>query len=139
MAVTNRRKARDSGDVEARPSSEPSGPHYRSNSQPFAGRLGANQAYVVEGRTSEDDHLLHHAPDATPHMSFWELMDMRPIKNLDLWKAALIEGIGTKLHQSACNSQLTSIRYFTVCVHNDLGKHLSGYCSRCSNATIREL
>ncbi|KAF5723639.1 Aquaporin PIP-type [Fusarium mundagurra] len=97
MAVTDRRKARDSGDVEARPSSEPSGPHYRSNSQPFAGRLGANQAYVVEGGTSEDDHVLHHAPDATPHMSFRELMDMRPIKNLDLWKAALIEGIGTLL------------------------------------------
>jgi hypothetical protein len=94
MAVTNRRKARDSADVEARSSSEPSGSHYRSYSQPFAGRLGANQAYVVEGGTSEDDHLLHHAPDATPHMSFWELMDMRPIKNLDLWKAALIEGIG---------------------------------------------
>jgi hypothetical protein len=94
MGVTNRRKAHDGGDVEASPSSEPSGPHYRSNSQPFAGRLGANQAYVVEGGTSEDDHLLHHAPDATPHMSFWELMDMRPIKNLDLWKAALIEGIG---------------------------------------------
>ncbi|KAK2695641.1 hypothetical protein QWA68_004113 [Fusarium oxysporum] len=97
MTVANRRKARDSGDVEARPSSEPSGPHYQSYSQPFAGRLGANQAYVVEGGTSEDDHLLHHAPDATPHMSFWELMDMRPIKNLDLWKAALIEGIGTLL------------------------------------------
>ncbi|EXK83875.1 hypothetical protein FOQG_11832 [Fusarium oxysporum f. sp. raphani 54005] len=97
MAVTNRRKARDSADVEARSSSEPSGSHYRSYSQPFAGRLGANQAYVVEGGTSEDDHLLHHAPDATPHMSFWELMDMRPIKNLDLWKAALIEGIGTLL------------------------------------------
>ncbi|KAF6513382.1 hypothetical protein HZS61_006707 [Fusarium oxysporum f. sp. conglutinans] len=97
FVVANRRKARDSGDVEARPSSEPSGPHYQSYSQPFAGRLGANQAYVVEGGTSEDDHLLHHAPDATPHMSFWELMDMRPIKNLDLWKAALIEGIGTLL------------------------------------------
>ncbi|KAF5683930.1 Aquaporin PIP-type [Fusarium circinatum] len=97
MAVTNRRKSRDSGDVEARPSSEPSGPHYRRYSQPFAGRLGANQAYVVEGGTSEDDHVLHHAPDATPHMSFRELMDMRPIKNLDLWKAALIEGIGTLL------------------------------------------
>ncbi|KAH7234706.1 Alpha/Beta hydrolase protein [Fusarium redolens] len=97
LHVTNRRKAHDGGDVEASPSSEPSGPHYRSNSQPFAGRLGANQAYVVEGGTSEDDHLLHHAPDATPHMSFWELMDMRPIKNLDLWKAALIEGIGTLL------------------------------------------
>ncbi|TXB97345.1 hypothetical protein FocTR4_00011283 [Fusarium oxysporum f. sp. cubense] len=97
MKVSNRRKARDSGDVEARPNSEPSSPHYQSYSQPFAGRLGANQAYVVEGGTSEDDHLLHHAPDATPHMSFWELMDMRPIKNLDLWKAALIEGIGTLL------------------------------------------
>ncbi|RBQ67466.1 hypothetical protein FVER14953_10709 [Fusarium verticillioides] len=97
MAVTNRRNACDSSDVEARPSPEPSGPRYRSNSQPFAGRLGANQAYVVEGGTSKDDHLLHHAPDATPHMSFRELMDMRPIKNLDLWKAALIEGIGTLL------------------------------------------
>ncbi|KAF4339927.1 sterigmatocystin biosynthesis lipase esterase STCI [Fusarium beomiforme] len=97
MGVTNRRKASSGGDVEARPSSEPSGPHYRSNSLPFAGRLGANQTNIVEGGTSEDDHLLHHAPDATPHMSFRELMDMRPIKNLDLWKAALIEGIGTLL------------------------------------------
>jgi hypothetical protein len=139
MAVTNRRKARDGSDVEARPSSEPSGPHYRSNSQPFAGRLGANQAYVIEGGTPKDDHLLHHAPDATPHMSFRELMDMRPIKNLDLWKAALIEGIGTILHRPASSSRLTSSRHFTVRVHHDMGEYFTEYCSSSPDTTIWEL
>ncbi|KAF4442337.1 hypothetical protein F53441_11765 [Fusarium austroafricanum] len=100
MGITNRRKQSQGGDVEARSSSEPlaaPGPHYECTTQPFAGRLGANQASVVEPITSSDEHLLKHQPDATPHMSFWELMDMRPIKNINLWKAAFIEGVGTLL------------------------------------------
>jgi hypothetical protein len=94
MGTTAQRTASPSQDVESRPSFEPSGPRYQSYSQPFAGRLGANQAYVVDGVTSEDEKLLQHQPDATPHMSFRELMDCRPITNINLWKAALIEGIG---------------------------------------------
>ncbi|KAF5670050.1 Aquaporin PIP-type [Fusarium heterosporum] len=95
MGITARRTATPSQDVESRPCSPPSGPRYQSNSQPFAGRLGANQADVVDGATSEDERLLQCQPDATPHMSFRELMDCRPITNINLWKAALIEGIGT--------------------------------------------
>jgi hypothetical protein len=94
MGTTAQRTASPGRDVESRPSFEPSGPRYQSNSQPFAGRLGANQAYVVDGATSEDEKLLQDQPDATPHMSFRELMDCRPITNINLWKAALIEGIG---------------------------------------------
>jgi hypothetical protein len=83
--------------VELVPNPEPTIPRYRSSSHPFAGRLGANQAFTIEGRTSEDEKLLEREPDATPHMPFRELVDLRPITNTHLWKAALIEGIGKPL------------------------------------------
>jgi hypothetical protein len=97
MGITSRHtnsQGSGAGDVETRPSFEPSGSRFHSNDLPFAGRLGANQAYVVDDTTSENERLLEHQPDATPHMSFRELIDLRPITNIDLWKAALIEGIG---------------------------------------------
>ncbi|RGP73185.1 aquaporin pip-type [Fusarium longipes] len=100
MGVTSRRnnnRGTNTGDVETRQSFEPSGSCFQASDLPFAGRLGANQAYVVDGTTSEDERLLGHQPDATPHMSFRELIDLRPITNTDLWKAAMIEGIGTLL------------------------------------------
>ncbi|EEU37131.1 uncharacterized protein NECHADRAFT_72760 [Fusarium vanettenii 77-13-4] len=88
------------GDVESRPpveldSPEPTAPRYRSYSHPFAGRLGANQAFTIDRRTSADEKFLEKEPDATPHMSFRELLDCRPILSPYLWKAALIEGMGT--------------------------------------------
>ncbi|RFN47636.1 aquaporin pip-type [Fusarium flagelliforme] len=95
MAITARRTSGNGRDIESRPSIESLNPRYQSNDLPFAGRLGANQAYVVDGTTLEDQKILEHQPDATPHMSFSELMDMRTIANVNLWKAALIEGIGT--------------------------------------------
>lgn len=96
MAITARRTSGNGRDIESRPSIESLNPRYQSNNLPFAGRLGANQAYVVDGTTIEDQKILEHQPDATPHMSFSELMDMRPIANINLWKAALIEGIGSQ-------------------------------------------
>ncbi|KAH6993003.1 aquaporin-like protein [Fusarium venenatum] len=100
MGTTSRRTnshGANDGEIESRPNYEPTGPRFQSNNLPFAGRLGANQACVIDGETSEDERLLEHQPDATPHMSFSELVDLRPITNLDLWKAAVIEGIGTLL------------------------------------------
>ena len=94
MAITARHTSNDGRDIEARPSVEPLNPRYQSNNPPFAGRLGANQACVVDGTTLEDQKILEHQPDATSHMSFSELIDMRPIANINLWKAALIEGVG---------------------------------------------
>ncbi|KAG8672157.1 hypothetical protein FPOAC1_005419 [Fusarium poae] len=82
------------GEVEPRPNFESTGPRFQTNDLPFAGRLGANQTCLIDGVTSEDERLLEQQPDATPHMSFRELVDLHPITNLDLWKAALIEGIG---------------------------------------------
>ncbi|CEI61540.1 unnamed protein product [Fusarium venenatum] len=98
MGTTSRRTnshGANDGEIESRPNYEPTGPRFQSNNLPFAGRLGANQACVIDGETSEDERLLEHQPDATPHMSFSELVDLRPITNLDLWKAAVIEGIGS--------------------------------------------
>ncbi|KAJ4256167.1 hypothetical protein NW762_009244 [Fusarium torreyae] len=95
MGTTARRTTSHGGDVESTPSSEPIGPQFQCATQPFAGRLGANQANVVNTITSENESLLEKQPDATPHMSFRELMDMRPIFNINLWKAALMEGMGS--------------------------------------------
>ncbi|PTD07388.1 hypothetical protein FCULG_00005473 [Fusarium culmorum] len=78
MRRSNSHEARD-GEIESRPSFEPTGPRFQSNDLPFAGRLGANQAYVIDGATSEDEKLLEHQPDATPHMSFRELVDLRTL------------------------------------------------------------
>lgn len=100
MAGPVSRTISHNGDVESRPpvelrSLEPtSSPRYRKASQPFAGRLGANQAFTVDPITSADERLLEREPDATPHMSFRELLDCRPILSKYLWKAALVEGIG---------------------------------------------
>ncbi|KAJ4024653.1 hypothetical protein NW766_000893 [Fusarium irregulare] len=98
MAITTRQTSGNGRDIESRPSIEPLNPRFQSSNPPFAGRLGANQACVVDGTTLEDQKLLEHQPDATPHMSFRELIDMRPIANINLWKAALIEGIGNQIY-----------------------------------------
>ncbi|KAM5344378.1 hypothetical protein ACJ41O_012915 [Fusarium nematophilum] len=77
------------------PDPGPAIPQYRRNTHLFAGRLGANQAFTLDRRASDNEKLLEQEPDATPHMSFQELMDLRPITNSYLWKAAVIEGIGS--------------------------------------------
>lgn len=91
---TNNHEARDGNIETTMRGSESLGVRFQSNNLPFAGRLGANQACIIDGTTTEQVKLLKHQPDATPHMSFRELIDIRPIKDVDLWKAALIEAIG---------------------------------------------
>lgn len=67
----------------------------RSNGGPaFAGRLGGNQDFTLDPRDDANAATLSHEPDAAPGMSFAQQFDLKPVGNLGLWKAAVIEGFG---------------------------------------------
>lgn len=62
---------------------------------PFAGRLGGNQTYVVDRENPANADLLKKVPDAAPNLNFKEAFDLRGFADWDLYKAAVIEGVGT--------------------------------------------
>ncbi|KAH6888426.1 aquaporin-like protein [Thelonectria olida] len=76
--------------------SQPALPIYRSNVHSFAGRVGGNQSFD-RASFSQDGSLLEKEPDAVPSMPIRELMDLRPLLHPYLWKAAIIEGLGSLL------------------------------------------
>lgn len=61
---------------------------------PFAGRLGGNLEFVVDRSDPDNADLLTKIPDAAPNLTLDETFDMRAFKELDLYKAALIEFVG---------------------------------------------
>lgn len=65
---------------------------------PFAGRLGGNQTYVVDRSNPENADLLKKVPDAAPNLNFREAFDLRGFTDWDLYKAAVIEGVGMSCH-----------------------------------------
>jgi glycerol uptake facilitator-like aquaporin len=66
-------------------------------SQPFAGRLGGNQEFILDPKNLENKPALRRVPDASPFISFQELFNLRALLEPGLWKAALSEGLGTAL------------------------------------------
>lgn len=72
-----------------------SGKHiYRSFTVPFAGRLGGNQAFIVNRDDASNATTLQNVPDAAPGMTLAEQFDLRPFRTIWLWKAAALEGMG---------------------------------------------
>jgi len=67
---------------------------YRSYSVPFIGRLGGNQAFILDRDNTSNAAILQQAPDAAPGMTLAEQFDLRPFRSIGLWKAAAIEGMG---------------------------------------------
>jgi glycerol uptake facilitator-like aquaporin len=63
----------------------------------FAGRLGGNQEFIINRNDPAQAALLEKTPDAAPFMSLKETFDLKGFREVDLWKAAFIEGIGTML------------------------------------------
>ncbi|KAK4983783.1 hypothetical protein LTR66_008704 [Elasticomyces elasticus] len=63
----------------------------------FAGRLGGNQAFVLDPDTSSNISILDRIPDASPFMSWSEQFDLRGFLQPDLWKAGLAEGVDSLL------------------------------------------
>ncbi|KAK6531920.1 hypothetical protein TWF694_003083 [Orbilia ellipsospora] len=64
---------------------------------PFAARLGGNQEFVLDRTDPKNAAVLQHIPDAAPHMTFREALDLHGFRHLWLWKTAVMEGIGTML------------------------------------------
>jgi len=67
---------------------------HRSYSAPFAGRLGGNQAFVLDRDRASNAEILQNVPDAAPGMTLAEQFDLRPFRSIALWKAAAVEGMG---------------------------------------------
>ena len=65
--------------------------------QPFAGRLGGNQEFVLDRKNPENAPALKRVPDASPFMSLRDMFDLRGFLEPEIWKAALTEGLGTTL------------------------------------------
>ena len=61
----------------------------------FAGRIGGNQEFVANRADPASSALLHQTPDAAPGLSFGEALSLRGFAQPALWKAAVIEGMGT--------------------------------------------
>ena len=65
-----------------------------ANISPFIGRLGGNGVGTVS-RCSSNSDLLKAVPDAAPLMSLRDQFNLRPFLTIGLWKAALMEGVGS--------------------------------------------
>lgn len=61
---------------------------------PFAGRLGGNQEFIVDRHDPANAALIAEIPDAAPQIPWAKFLDLRPLKNIELWKASVVEAIG---------------------------------------------
>ena len=69
--------------------------HLRSTPLHYAGRMGANQEFVLDPSDPDAKSVLDRYPDAAPWMSQRAVWSLSGFKQVKLWKAALIEGVGT--------------------------------------------
>ncbi|OAL28203.1 hypothetical protein AYO20_09531 [Fonsecaea nubica] len=77
-----------------------------SLSAPFAGRLGGNQEFTLDRSDPQNEELLKKVPDAAPNLTLKESFDLRGFREVELWKAAMVEFVGTMIFvwASAWNS-----------------------------------
>lgn len=68
--------------------------HLRSTPIAYAGRLGGNQEFVLDPSDPDAQSILSKSPDAAPWMSHRALWSLAGFKQVSLWKAALMEGVG---------------------------------------------
>jgi hypothetical protein len=75
----------------------PPRPIPRVQPQVFAGRLGGNQRFAVSSSDPGYSEIVAKEPDAGRESSWKALLDLHGFYDLDLWRLATIEGIGTML------------------------------------------
>ncbi|PGH04093.1 hypothetical protein AJ79_07193 [Helicocarpus griseus UAMH5409] len=68
---------------------------YHVASTHFAGRIGANQEFSI--RTPADADVLEKTPDAAPLVPWKQMVNVRQFMQMDIWKSAFVEGVGTLL------------------------------------------
>lgn len=62
-------------------------------SRPFAGRIGGNQEFTAD----PDESIAKKLPDAAPNFSWKQSFNYSSFTDVELWKEATIEGVGTCL------------------------------------------
>ncbi|KAF7173001.1 hypothetical protein CNMCM5623_005119 [Aspergillus felis] len=65
--------------------------------QPFAGRIGGNQGLVLDRHDPGNLEVLKKTPDAAPLMTFRDAYNFHGFIDLNLWRFALIECVGTMM------------------------------------------
>ncbi|KIW83668.1 hypothetical protein Z517_02914 [Fonsecaea pedrosoi CBS 271.37] len=77
-----------------------------SLSAPFAGRLGGNLEFTLDRSDPQNEELLKKVPDAAPNLTLKESFDLRGFREVELWKASMVEFVGTMIFvwASAWNS-----------------------------------
>jgi hypothetical protein len=60
----------------------------------FAGRIGGNQEFVLDRTDPEYAATIKKTPDAAPYMSVRESFELHGFTDIELWKAAVMEGVG---------------------------------------------
>ncbi|KAG8628381.1 hypothetical protein KVT40_004254 [Elsinoe batatas] len=63
----------------------------------FAGRLGANQEFILDRHDEEDKDQLKKHPDAAPIHTFKDSLHLEGFLSPGLWRMAIVEGWGTFL------------------------------------------
>lgn len=66
-------------------------------SRPFVGRIGGNQEFTISPSDSSNRELIAKVPDAAATFSWKQSLRLDAFSDIDLWKEATIEGIGTCL------------------------------------------
>ncbi|GKZ32821.1 hypothetical protein AbraIFM66950_002454 [Aspergillus brasiliensis] len=65
--------------------------------QPFVGRIGGNQGIVLDRSDPDNAEYLRKVPDAAPLMSARDAFNVRGFTDLDLWRFAVVECVGTMM------------------------------------------
>ena len=63
----------------------------------FAGRIGGNQEFVLDRTDPKYAATIKKTPDAAPYMSVRESFELHAFTEIDLWKAAIMEGVGESI------------------------------------------
>ncbi|KAH7117755.1 MIP transporter [Dendryphion nanum] len=66
-------------------------------SRPFAGRIGGNQEFTLDPDDASFKSVISKVPDAATTFSWKQSFFLRGFVDLELWKEATIEGVGTCL------------------------------------------
>ncbi|KAK6065880.1 hypothetical protein SCUP234_12332 [Seiridium cupressi] len=64
---------------------------------PFAGRIGGNQALVVDPDDPANESLLRKLPDTAPYLSLSGVFNLAGFADVQLWKYATVECFGTAM------------------------------------------
>lgn len=102
-------------------SSDDNEPHRTASlvSRPFAGRIGGNQQFIVSPGDPSFQSIVDVQPDAAAKFSWKQSFNLRPFSDVELWKQATIEGVGTSL--LIYQSGLFSLGLFPALTETSLG------------------